>query len=230
MLKLTIVTMTLLASAASVAQDHSTLPAVAVQADLGYAHHKLGTDDDNESGGAFSQGIALTYQLNTHWSARLQYADAGDFTVFSIQSGDLDGGVWYEFERDFDTSASWLGLTAQYQTEQLFNHWSFGVRLGAGFWKHKFTLRDTITSVSNSQFNHLIGESVSETGSDSGVGLLAGVFSQFHFTEHLALTFDLDLAPFTSKAAEEMPVFQGLSDLKTDYNVSRVAVGIKYRF
>lgn len=230
MLKLTVLTISLLASAAAVAQDHSTLSAVSVQADLGYAHHKLGTEDDNESGGAFSPGIAFTYQLNTHWSARLQYSDAGEFTLFSLQSGDSHTGVWYEFERDFDTSANWLGLTGQYQTEQLLNHWSFGVRLGAAFWKHKFTLTDTVTRVLHPQINYLIGESVSETGTDSGVGLLAGVFSQFHLTEQLAFTFDLDLASFTSKAAEDMPVFQGLNDLKTDYNVSRVAVGIKYLF
>lgn len=230
MLKFTVLTMTLLASAAAVAQDTTALSAVSLQADLGYARHKVGSEESNESGSAFSPGIALTYQVNDNWAARLQYADAGEFTVLSGQSRGYESGVWYNFDRDLDSTANWLGLTAQYQTEQQLNHWSFGVRFGAAFWKHEFTVIDTITAVSNPQLKSLIGESYSETGSDSGVGLLAGVFTQYHFTEQLALTFDLDLAPFSSKAAEEMPIFQGLGDLKTDYHISRVAVGLQYRF
>ncbi|MCT6700417.1 outer membrane beta-barrel protein [Rheinheimera sp. 4Y26] len=229
MLKTTVAAFTLLTSAAAMAQD-TTYSAFSVQADLGSARHNIGTDDEDESGSAFAPSLALAYQINQNWSARLQYTDLGEFTVLSGESYDYDSGVWVGFDRDLKSSASWLGLTAQYQTEQLVQQWSVGARLGAAFWKQEFTLTDTITSVSNSQLRFMIGESFSETGSDSGVGLLAGVFAQYHFTEQLAFTLDLDLAPFSSKAAEEISVFQGMGDVKADYHVTRLAAGIQYRF
>lgn len=230
MLKLTVLSLALLASTAAVAQDSAALSAFSVQADLGYARHKVGSEGDNESGSDVAPALALTYQLDQNWSARLQYTDLGEFTVLSGKNRGYESGVWFNFDRDLDSSANWLGLTAQYQSEQLVGHWSFGVRLGASFWKQEFTLNDTITAVSNPQVNHLVGQSFSETGSDSGVGLLAGVFTQYHFTEQLALTFDLDLAPFSSKAAEDISIFQGIDDIKADYHVSRLAVGMQYSF
>lgn len=229
MLKITVAALTLLTSAAAMAQDAS-FSAFSVQADLGSARHNIGSEDADESGSAFAPAIALTYQVDQNWSARVQYTDLGEFTVLSGESYDYVSGVWVDFDRDLKSSANWLGLTAQYQTEQLVQQWSFGARLGAAFWKHEFTLTDTITAVSNSQLRHLIGNSYSETGSDSGIGLLAGVFAQYHFTEQLAFTFDLDLAPFTSKAAEEISLFQGIGDVKADYHITRLAAGIQYRF
>lgn len=230
MLKFTVATLVLLASAAAVAQDTAELSAVSVQGDFGYARHRVGDENDNESGSAFAPGLALTYQVNQNWAARLQYTDVGEFTMFSGTNTDYTAGVWYDFDRDLDSTASWWGLTAQYQTEQLAQQWSFGARVGVAFWKQEFTLTDTITAVSRPQVNHLVGQSFSESGNDNGIGLLAGVFTQYHFTEQLALTFDLDLAPFSSKAAKEISIFNGIDDTKLDYHVSRLAVGMQYRF
>ncbi len=230
MKKLTFAAVALLTATAAIAQETAPLSAVSVQGDFGYAHHRAGSDEDHESGQAFAPGIALSYQITPNWSARLQYTDVGELTLLTAKNTDIVQGIRVSYNRDLDSAARWMGLTAQYQTEQIAQQWSFGARIGASFWKQELTVTDTITAVSRPEVGHLVGDSFTEQGSDSGVGLLAGVFAQYHFTQQLALTFDLDLAPFTSNAAKEVPMFADFEETELDYHVSRVAVGLQYRF
>ncbi len=229
MLKLSLAAAALLVSSVAVAQT-TDLSSFSVQGDFGYARHKAGSDGDHESGSAFAPGIAISYHIDEQWSVRLQYTDAGEFEVLSAELTDYQQNLWIDFDRTLDSKASWLGLTAQYQTLQAPQSWSFGARAGVGFWKQEFTVTDTISAVSNQAGQSLVGQSFSESGSDSGAGLLAGVFAHYHFSEQLALTVDLDLASFSSNAIKDIEMFADLDDTKADYHVSRIAVGVQYRF
>lgn len=231
MKKLTFAAIALLTATTTVAEETAPLSAVSVQGDFGYAHHRAGSEDDNETGQAFAPGIALTYHIDPQWAVRLQHVNAGEFTAIDEP---LSVYVQYNMRLDIDakieSKASWTGLMAQYQSEQHPQSWSVGARFGATFWKHELVYSQVVRRVSHAALNSMIGQRDADTGSDNGVNILGGVFAQYHFSEQLAFTADLDLAPFSSNAAAGLKGSETLDHTKMDYHVSRVAVGVQYRF
>ncbi len=231
MKKLTFAAFVLLTANTAIAQEMVPSAAVSVQGDFGYAHHRAGSEDDNESGQAFAPGIALTYHIDPQWAVRLQHVNAGEFTAIDES---LSVYVQYNMRLDIDakieSKASWTGLMAQYQTEQRPQSWSFGARFGAAFWKHELVYSQVVRRVSHSALNSMIGQRESDTGTDNGVNILGGVFAQYHFSEQLAFTADLDLAPFSSNALAGLKGSDRLERTKMDYHISRFAVGLQYRF
>ena len=83
MFKKTVLSLLLVTATTTNAQD---LSAFSAQADLGQARHKIGTEEDNVSKSSFAPSVALAYQINDNWSARLQYSDLGDVEALSVDS------------------------------------------------------------------------------------------------------------------------------------------------
>lgn len=230
MLKMTVAALTLLTATTAVAQDTAPLSAVSVQGDFGYAHHRAGSEDDNESGQAFAPGVALTYHIDPQWAVRLQHVNAGEFTAFAEPVTVYLQNARVFVDARLESKASWTGLMGQYQSMQQPQSWSFGVRFGATFWKHELAFSQVVKQVSHSTLNFMLGEKYADRGTDNGVDILGGVFAQYHFSDKLALTADLDLAPFSTNAAAELNGAETLDQTKMDYHISRIGVGVQYRF
>lgn len=173
----------------------------AITADLGSARQSAEGDAAN----ATSASLGLSYQFSPNWSASLSYIDYGNADVIEFSDTFGDDIV---YNATISADSTGLGVHAQYMTDRMAGHWSFGGRAGLVRW-------DTDIKLAIEQLE--VGGTMA---SDSGITFSAGLVAAYSITEQLDVTLSADFMQYSIEIEDE----------KGDMDNSRVALGLKYHF
>ncbi|WP_186435074.1 outer membrane beta-barrel protein [Rheinheimera sediminis] len=173
----------------------------AVIADLGSARQSA----EGDAGNAASASLGLSYQFSPNWSASLSYIDYGNADVFKFSDSFGDDIIYHA---TLSADSSGLGLHAQYMTDSVAGHWSFGGRAGVVRWDTDIKLAIEQTGAGGT------------VASDSGIAFSAGLVAAYSITEQLDITLSADFMRYSIEIEDE----------KGDMDNSRLALGLKYQF